>query len=713
MPAGRAGDRRSPILMLPLGSHMFGTLLGHMSDRYLNRELSWLDFNRRVLAHVEDETHPLLERARFLAIWSNNLDEFYMVRVAGLMEQIAHGVMSPSPDGMTPREQVEAIRTMAVDQYRRADDLFEDLATGLAKAGISFSGYDTLDSEDRAHLDELFRDRVFPVVTPLAVDPAHPFPYISNLSLNLAIIVRNPETHETRFARLKVPPILSRFVVMPDGERFVPLEQVIAAHLDELFPGMEVVEHHAFRVTRNADLEIEEDQGGDLLQAIESELTRQRFGRVVRLEVLESMSAEVLDLLMREMDITSAEVIRVRGPLDLAGLFVLADLDRPDLMWDPWSWFTQPRLASRAGEKADVFGAIREGDILVHHPYGSFTSSVQRFIEQAATDPRVLAIKQTLYRTSKTSPIMSALMEAATEGKQVVALVELKARFDEERNIEWAQRLEDAGVHVVYGVVGLKTHTKIALVVRDEGERIVRYAHVGTGNYNETTARIYEDLGLFTADPQIGADLSDLFNYLTGYAQHTNYRKLLVSPVTVRSELTRLISAEGAKGTAGHITFKMNSLVDPGMIDALYSASQKGCRIELIVRGICCLLPGVAGMSETITVRSIVGRYLEHSRIYRFGARGGDRRYYIGSADLMPRNLDRRVEALAPVEDSDLQFRLDEILEVNMADDVLAWELGPDGSYRKLEGRLGVDTHLTLRSLAEARATARLDATGP
>ncbi len=684
-----------------------------MSDRYLNRELSWLDFNSRVMALGENEEHPLLERARFLAIWGSNLDEFYMVRVAGLMEQIAHGVTSTTPDGMTPREQVEGIRGLANEQYRRADQLFEDLATGLAKAGITFSGYDTLDAEDRSYLDQLFRDRVFPVVTPLAVDPAHPFPYISNLSLNLAIIVRNPETQETRFARLKVPPILSRFVVMPDGERFVPLEQVIAAHLDELFPGMEVVEHHAFRVTRNADLEIEEDQGGDLLQAIESELTRQRFGRVVRLEVLDSMSDEVLDLLMREMDITPAEVIRVRGPLDLAGLFVLVDLDRPDLLWESWTWFTQPRLASRAGEKTDMFAAVKEGDILVHHPYGSFTSSVQRFIEQAATDPKVLAIKQTLYRTSKSSPIMSALMEAATEGKQVVALVELKARFDEERNIEWAQRLEDAGVHVVYGVVGLKTHTKIALVVRDEGDRIVRYAHVGTGNYNESTARIYEDIGLFTADPLIGADLSDLFNYLTGYAQHSNYRKLLVSPVTVRSELTRLIKAEGAKGPGGHITFKMNSLVDADMIDVLYEASNAGCRVELIVRGICCLIPGVPGISENITVRSIVGRYLEHSRIYRFGARGSERHYYIGSADLMPRNLNRRVEALAPVEDKDLQFRLDEILEVNLADDVLAWELGPDGTYRRVENRLGVDTHLTPRGLAEARASARLDATGP
>ncbi len=680
--------------------------------RYLNRELSWLDFNSRVLTLAEGTELPLLERTRFLSIWSSNLDEFFMVRVAGLAEQVAHGVRGVSVDGLTAGEQLAAIRESVQAQYRRAGALFlDDLAPRLAAAGISFSTYDTLDAEDRAYLDRQFRDRVFPVVTPLAVDPAHPFPYISNLSLNLATSVRNPETGVTRFARIKVPAILPRFVVMPDGERFVPLELVIAAHLPELFPGMEVLGHHAFRVTRNADLEIEEEEGGDLLQAIESELTRRRFGRAVRLEVHSTIDPEVLDLLSREMGLEESDVFAVEGPLDMGGLAVLAGLRRPDIEWEPWQWVTQPRLAAVAGQAPDLFAVVADGDVLVHHPYDSFTTSVEAFITQAARDPRVLAIKQTLYRTSRDSPIMASLIEAATEGKQVVALVELKARFDEERNIEWAQRLEDAGVHVVYGVVGLKTHTKITLVARDEGDVIRRYAHIGTGNYNDATARIYEDVGIFTADPDIGADLSDLFNYLTGYGVQRAYRKLLVSPVTIRPRLLELIREEAAHPD-GHITLKMNSLVDPGIIDALYEASAAGCRVELIVRGICSLVPGVEGMSETITVRSIVGRYLEHSRIYRFGARGRPRRYYIGSADLMPRNLDRRVEALAPVEDADLQFRLDEILEVLFADDVLAWELGPDGSWRKVPRREGVESHLVLRSLAEARSRAMAEWAG-
>ncbi|MDX1450129.1 MAG: polyphosphate kinase 1, partial [Acidimicrobiia bacterium] len=491
-----------------------------MERRYLNRELSWLDFNARVLALAEDETVPLLERVRFLSIWASNLDEFFMVRVAGLKEQMAVGVRTTPADGMTPAEQLDHIGPITAEQYKRVDSLFlNELAPALSDAGIRFGDYDSLDEDDRLYLDDQFRTRVFPVVTPLAVDPAHPFPYISNLSLNLAILVRNRDTGQTRFARVKVPPILPRFVVMPDGERFVPLEQVIAAHLDELFPGMDIVEHHVFRVTRNADFEIEEDQGGDLLQTIESELTRGRFGRVVRLEVHETMSPEVLDLLIREMTIDQSDVVRVSGPLGLAGLSVVADLPRADLTWERWNWTTQPRLAAHGGEAPDFFATIRSGDVLVHHPYGSFTTSVVEFLDQAARDPKVLAIKMTLYRTSKDSPIMRALMEAADEGKQVVALVELKARFDEERNIEWAQKLEDAGVHVVYGVVGLKTHTKIALVVRDEGDAITRYAHIGTGNYNDSTARVYEDIGLFTADPEVGADLTDLFNFLTGYSQ--------------------------------------------------------------------------------------------------------------------------------------------------------------------------------------------------
>ena len=676
------------------------------TDRYRNRELSWLDFNSRVLALAEDTNLPLLERARFLSIWASNLDEFYMVRVAGLKELEAFGAHGNSPDGLGPTEQLDLIREETRRQYARAHRTFSgDVAPALANAGISLDDYESVEEEDREYLDAIFKERVFPVVTPLAVDPAHPFPYISNLSLNLAVLVRNPETELTRFARVKVPPILSRFVVLPDGERYVPLEQVIASHLDLLFPGMEVVEHHVFRVTRNADIEIEEDEGDDLLAAIESELTRRGFGRVVRLEVTPSMTDDVLDLLIREMNLTREEVLVVDGPLDMAGLGVLTEIERPDLMHDRWSWVTQPRLAPTPEGPTRIFKAIGEGDILVHHPYDSFTSSVAAFIDQAAHDPRVLAIKQTLYRTSANSPIIQSLMYAAREGKQVVVLVELKARFDEERNIEFAQRLEDEGVHVVYGVIGLKTHTKIALIVRDDGDAgIRRYAHIGTGNYNDATARIYEDLGLFTADPAIGADLSDLFNYLTGYSQQTTYRKLLVSPTSFRSRITQMIRDEASRGSDGMITMKMNSLVDERLIEELYAASEAGCRVDLIVRGICCLIPGVPGMSENITVRSIVGRYLEHSRIFRFGTRGRERTYLMGSADLMPRNLDRRVEAITPVEDPDLQFRLDEILEVLLADDTLAWRLGPGIEWKKVPSEIGVDAHITLRALAEARA---------
>lgn len=675
-------------------------------SRYINRELSWLDFNRRVLALVEDDSIPILERAWFLSIWASNLDEFFMVRVAGLKEQVAQGVGPSTPDGLSPGKQLDAIGAVVREHYQVVARLFRDeLEPLMAKEGIHFTDYDGLEGEDREFLDEQFRERIYPVVTPLAVDPSHPFPYISNLSLNLAITVRHPETSLTRFARVKVPPILPRFVLMPDGERYVPLEQIIAAHLEELFPGMEIVEHHPFRVTRNADLEIEEDRGDDLLAAIETELTRRRFGRAVRLEVQETIPEEVLDLLRREMGIHENDVYVFDGPLDVGGLSVLQGLDRPELVFPNWTWMTQPRLQVSDGRAPNLFDVIGEGSVLVHHPYDSFTTSVEAFIRQAARDPSVLAIKQTLYRTSRDSPIMSALMEAATEGKQVVALVELKARFDEERNIEWAQRLEEAGVHVVYGVVGLKTHTKILLVVRDEGDRIRRYAHIGTGNYNDATARVYEDLGLLTVDPDIGADLSDLFNFLTGYSQQRNYRKLLVSPAGTRRRLLELIAAEAAEGTEGLITLKMNSLVDERTIEALYEASQAGCQIDLVVRGICCLVPGVAGMSENIRVRSIVGRYLEHSRVYRFGARGRDRSYYIGSADLMPRNLDRRVEALVPIEDPALQFRIDEMFEVLRADDVLAWELFGDGTWQRIESEVGVDSHLTLRSLAEARAT--------
>lgn len=677
-------------------------------DTFINRELSWLEFNKRVFSLTGRDDFPLLERAKFLAIWSSNLDEFFQVRVAGLKEQVAHGFRSPTPDGLTPGQQLAAIRAEVDAQYQEVSKRFlSEIAPALAREGIVFSDYSTIDDDDREFLDQQFAELVFPVVTPLAVDPAHPFPYISNLSLNLAIFVRNPETTLTRFARVKIPPVLPRFVVLPDGERFIPLEQVIAAHLDSLFPGMEVLGHHVFRVTRNADFEVEEDEGGDLLMTIESELTQRRFGRVVRLEVHPDMPDDVLDLLKREMGAGDDDVYRVDGPLDLAGLWGLLDLDRPELKFEGFSGVTPARLLPGASDTVDFFEVIRQGDLMAHHPYDSFATTVEAFITKAARDPDVLAIKMTLYRTTSDSKIMQALMDAAERGKQVVALVELKARFDEERNIEWAQRLEDVGVHVMYGVVGLKTHTKIALVMRREGDKVVRYAHIGTGNYNETTARIYEDVGVFTADPDLGSDLSDLFNYLTGYSRQTKYRSLAVSPGGVRSRILELIERE-AERPDGQITLKMNSLVDAEIIEALYLASQAGARVDLCVRGICSLVPGVPGLSENIHVRSIVGRYLEHSRIYRFGARGREREYYYGSADMMPRNLDRRVEALAPVTDPDLQFRLDEILDVVFSDDTLAWELGSDRTWARVHGDLGVDTHVALQDLALTRSAAHL-----
>ena len=678
------------------------------SNRYLNRELSWLEFNRRVLALTAREDFPVLEKAKFLAIWASNMDEFFQVRVAGLKEQMAHGLRAVTPDAMSPAQQLAAIKDEVDTQYEEVSKRFmAELAPALSAEGIVFSDYSTLDAEDRDFLDTQFRELVFPVVTPLAVDPSHPFPYISNLSLNLAIVVRNPETGISKFARVKIPPVLPRFVVLPDGERFVPLEQVIAAHIESLFPGMEVLRHHAFRVTRNADFEVEEDEGGDLLMAIESELTQRRFGRMVRLEVQPDMPEDILDLLMREMGAGVDDVYRVEGPLDMSGLWSLFDLETPELKFDPFVGVVPARLSSPVPETVDIFEVIRQGDLLVHHPYDSFGSTVELFLSRAAKDPDVLAIKVTLYRTTKDSQIMRALIEAAEDGKQVVALVELKARFDEERNIEWAQRLEDAGVHVMYGVVGLKTHTKVALVMRREGEKVVRYAHIGTGNYNERTARTYEDIGVFSVDADLGADLSDLFNYLTGYSRQRAYRKMSVSPDGIRSRIMDLIAAETGRPD-GHITMKMNSLVDAGIIDALYAASQAGTRVELIVRGICCLRAGVPGLSENITVRSIVGRYLEHSRIYRFGSRGRERHYYIGSADMMPRNLDHRVEALAPITDPDLQFRLDEILDVILSDDNLAWEMIDDGSWRRVGQRTEIDAHVALQILAMARATAHI-----
>ena len=673
--------------------------------RLFNRELSWLGFNERVLALAGRDDVPWLERAKFLAIFTSNLDEFFQVRVSGLMEQVAAGLTREAADGMRPADQLAAIRTYVLALAAEQSRLFHDeVVPGLADQGVRFSNWSSLDGDDREWLVHEFEETVFPVLTPLAVDPAHPFPYISNLSLNLAVVVRDPDDGETRFARVKVPPILPRFVVMPDGERFVPLEQVIAAHLDRLFPGLEILEHHAFRVTRNADFEVEEDEADDLMLAIESELNRRRFGRVVRLEIEPDMPDNVLELLTRELDIDDDRVYRVSGPLGLDGLWALYDVDRSDLKYDAFLPVVPHRLTTLSGDEADVFAALRRGDVLLHHPYDSFGASVQHFIDAAARDPHVLAIKITLYRTSGPgSPLVRSLIKAAEEGKQVVALVELKARFDEEANIEWARVLEEVGVHVAYGVVGLKTHTKIALVVRKEGDRVRRYCHLGTGNYNDKTARIYEDIGLLTADPALGSDLTDLFNVLTGYGRQSAYRKLVTAPSTFRPRILDYIRRE-TEADDGHIVMKMNSLVDEEMVEALYTASRAGTPVDLVVRGICCLRPGVPGQSDNIRVRSVVGRYLEHSRIFRFGSpeRGID--YLIGSGDLMPRNLNRRVEAITPIVGRELQERLDEILDTLLEDDVLAWELRPDGSWTRVPMVDGVDTHEHLQALALQRA---------
>jgi polyphosphate kinase len=675
-----------------------------VTARFLNRELSWLDFDSRVLALAEDPARPLLERVKFVAIYTQNLDEFFQIRVSGLEEQVEAGVAATTPDGMSPHEQLVAIREGVVALQERADSLvLGELLPALEKEHIRLVHWEQLSSEDREFLGRRFRERIFPVLTPLSVDPSHPFPYISNLSLNLAAAIRDPVTGERRFARVKIPPLLPRFTDLPDGERFVPLEEIVAAHLDQLFPGMDIVEVHVFRVTRDADVEVEEDEADDLLAAIETVLQRrQRGATAIRLEIDPTMSEEMRQLLMRELGVDESQVYVGEWLLALGDLWFFPGLDRADLKDEPWTPVTPVPLQSVEGS-ADVFEAIRRGDILVHHPYDSFSASVEAFVEQAARDPEVLAIKQTLYRTSSDSPIIHSLVRAAQAGKQVVALVELKARFDELANITFARTLETAGVHVVYGVVGLKTHAKTCLVVRREAAGVRRYAHIGTGNYNPTTARLYEDLGLLTADADLGADITDLFNLLTGYSRQREYRKLLVAPVTMRPGLEALVRRE-MEHDDGSIVLKMNSLVDAELIDALYEASQAGVRIDLLVRGICCMRPGVPGLSETVRARSIVGRFLEHSRIYRFGsdARGYD--YLIGSADWMPRNLDRRVEALTPVEDPALQMRLAEILRVGFDDDELAWELDAEGVWHKVASTRGIHAHRALQALAVERS---------
>ena len=623
--------------------------LAKYDDRFLDRELSWLRFNLRLLEMAEDDQLPLLERVRSMAFFASNLDEFFMVRVAGLKRRIAAGMAVRAASGLMPRDMLEAIWTRTAEQSQRHAEFFrDDLVPALSANGIDLVRWDDLDREEQKFCKRFFKDRVFPVLTPLAVDPAHPFPYISGLSLNMAVLVRNPKTGKEHFARVKVPPTFSRFVSL-GNQRFVPLEDVIGEHLRRLFPGMEVLQFHTFRVTRNEDLEVEEDDAENLLQALEKELLRRRFGPPVRLEVEESITPQVLDLLISELGVSPQEVVRVPGPLDLRGLHDIADLPREDLKYPAFVPITHGNLTEvESSSPVDVFQAARRHDVLLHHPYDSFATSVQRFLEQAAADPHVLAIKQTLYRTSGDSPIIDALVDAAESGKQVLALIEIKARFDESANIRWARKLEQAGCHVVYGQVGLKTHCKLAMVVRDEPDGIRRYTHIGTGNYNPKTARSYEDLGLITTDEAIGEDVANLFNNLSGYSRKPSYDTLLVAPDSVRDGLVARIHQEITHHRAGRparIRLKANSIVDEATIDALYLASQEGVPVQLLVRGICALRPEVPGLSETIEVRSILGRFLEHSRVFWFD-NGGEPEAWIGSADLMHRNLDRRVEVL-------------------------------------------------------------------
>ncbi len=683
-------------------------------EHFINRELSLLAFQERVLAPAEDPELPVLERLKFLAIVSQNLDEFFQVRVAGLINQVDSRVTGTTPDGMTAREQLDAIRPRVVMLFERMDALFtNELVPLLAKADIRLVEYEDLDADEIHDLHERFDHEIFPILTPLAVDPAHPFPYISNLSLNLAVVVRDPHRDDLQFARIKVPPLLPRFMPL-EGGRFVRVEQVIAHNLDRLFSGHSIVTSFAFRVTRSADLAVEEQEADDLLEAMETVLRfRSRSAGAVRLEVAPDAPPRAIDLLQRELDQHPEHIYQRTAPLDLGSLFELYGLDRPDLKQEPWVPTTGPRLTAPADASVDFFEAIRSGDIIIHHPYESFATSTGAFLAQAASDPNVLAIKQTLYRTwASEDPavggeeaIVQSLMTAAEMGKQVVVLVELKARFDEAANIAWAKMLENAGVHVVYGVVGLKTHAKILLVVRREKSGLRRYAHIGTGNYNPKTSRLYEDLGIFTADPDIGRDLSELFNVLTGYGDAQSKRRLVVAPATLRKRLTERIREEGAKGAEGLILFKINHLLDPDIINELYEASQKGCQIDLIVRGICSLRAGVPDLSPTIRVRSIIGRFLEHSRIYRFGHPDAGAVYYTGSADMMPRNLDGRVEVLTPVTDPRLKARIEELLDVLMTDDELAWTLNDD-TWEKVPPGMGLNSHERLQEFALLRQRA-------
>lgn len=688
-------------------------------DRFFDRELSWLKFNKRVLELAQDEDIPIIERATFAAIFASNLDEFFMVRVAGLKRRIDTGIAVTSPSGLSPRQQMRAISEQAHRlQDEHAHYVVDHILPDLAKENIKLLSWDKLTIAEQERLSKYFRQQVFPVLTPLAVDPAHPFPYISGNSINLAVLVENPASGKSHFARVKIPDNINRLVPVDDMTEdeadevrygFITMENLIIAHLESLFPGMIIKEARSFRVTRNEDIEVEEDDAENLLNAIEKELLRRRFGPPIRLEISDETSPFLSQLLADQMGVTPEEVYRLPAPLDATVLFELGAIDRPDLKFRPFVPTTNRQIAQVESSRAqDIFAAIRERDILLHHPYDSFSTSVQAFLAQAAADPKVLAIKQTLYRTSSNSPIIDALIDAAHAGKQVLALVELKARFDEDANIAWARKLERAGVHVVYGIVGLKTHCKLSLVVRQEADGLKRYCHVGTGNYNPKTARQYTDLGLLTCDPVVGQDMTRLFNQLSGYAPKSSFHRLLVAPRTVRSGLIQRIRREEDAARAGKeawIKIKVNSIVDEKTIDALYRASQAGVKIDIVERGICSLKPGVPGLSENIRVRSILGRFLEHSRIYAFANSDGPQigegpiagpEVWIGSADLMHRNLDRRVEALVRITAPEQIDELIKYIDLQMADTTSSWHMEPDGTYvrhsKDEEGRPLVDS---------------------
>ena len=651
--------------------------LQHITDR----EMSWLSFNQRVLELAEDPGIPLLERVRFLAIFSSNLDEFFMVRVATLMSKLENGVTAANVAGFTPIELMKQVSIRTNDLMTRQSRVYyEEIEPLLKNEGIEFVHWDQLDDTERGYVTRLFQDRIFPVLTPLAVDPSHPFPYISGLSLNLAVIVKNPTSHEEFFARVKVPEILPRFIATAKtgSTRFLPLEDLIAIHLQELFPGMIIEDHYTFRITRNQDMDLDEEETEDILTSLEQELARRRFGPPVRLEIENGVDEKLIEKLAGELKINPENIIHIAAPLDLTSLNKIADLDFPDLKFDRFRSRTAKALSEVDQEDPDLFfAAIRQGEILLHHPYESFTSSVVQFLQIAAQDPQVLAIKQTLYRTSGDSPIVEALIEAAEAGKQVLAVIEIRARFDEQANVRWARKLEAAGVHVVYGLMGLKTHAKLSLVIRDEANGLRRYCHMGTGNYNPKTARVYEDLGILSADPELTEDLTKLFNQLSGFAPQSTYSRLLVAPSTLRSGIIERIDREITNHKAGKksgIQLKLNSILDEGFVAKLYEASQAGVKIELLVRGICAVQPGLKGFSENITVKSVLGRFLEHSRIFHF-TNGGNDEYWIGSADLMGRNLDRRVESLVRIEKKDHQHRLQEIIDLGMSPESASWKL--------------------------------------